>query len=58
MYNSIIEFVENDTKKIEKITKEYGDTKIIVITPIWRKDFEKKVQFGKFDEMIKLIGKL
>ena len=50
------EFVRNMSSFIENIAANYKDSKIFVITPIWRKDNQKSVQFGTFDEMVTLIS--
>lgn len=50
------EFLENMSEFIRKVSENYNNSQIFVITPIWRKDREKNVQFGTFDEMVSAIA--
>jgi len=50
------EFVSNMSSFIRNITANYKASKIFVITPIFRKDNEKTVQLGTFDEMVAMIS--
>jgi hypothetical protein len=42
----------------ENLTRNYPHSKIFVITPIWRKDYEKETPFGAFSELDPLIREL
>ena len=39
----------------ENIVNKYPDTPIIAFSPIWRKDFDREMPFGKFNEVEEVI---
>lgn len=45
------EVTKNASIFFEYIENKYKNSKVFVLTPIWRNDFEKQVKFGKFSEM-------
>lgn len=49
------EFAENLVNFLNKLVLNYSDSKIFVITPIWRKDFEKQTAYGDFSDLIQTI---
>lgn len=49
------EFEEKIKLFFQKINSIYKNSKILVITPIWRKDNKSDTEFGTFDSMIKAI---
>ncbi len=46
------------SKFFANLTKSYPTSKIFVITPIWRKDYQQGTLFGEFHGMEKLIREL
>lgn len=40
---------------LENLAKNYPISKIFVITPIWRKDLNEAREFGKFEEVAKML---
>ena len=48
-------FVANCREFFFRLNRNYPDAKIFVITPIWRKDHEEHQDFGKFEEVERVI---
>ncbi len=48
-------FYESCSEFMKNISETYPDSKKIVITPIWRADFEEERPFGKFSEVERII---
>lgn len=50
------EFIKNCRAFYAALSKNYPDTKIFAITPIWRKDCGEMRDFGKFEDIEKCIA--
>lgn len=49
---------QNAVEFLDNIEKNYPDTKIFVITPIWRKNFKDIREFGEFSEVEALLKEI
>ena len=49
------DFTKNCADFFENLKANYPETKIFVITPIWRKNYDEKRDFGDFDKVEKII---
>ncbi len=48
---SRIRFENNCESFIKNISNKFKNSKIFIITPLWRLDYEKEKEFGKFEEV-------
>ena len=48
-------FKANAEGFFKNLVKKYRDTPIIAFSPIWRKDCDREMQFGKFNEVEEAI---
>lgn len=53
--NSLLEIRQKCEDCIKKLKKLYNESKIFVISPIWRKDCNIPKKCGRFDDCCKLI---
>ncbi len=51
------EFTQNCRKFFYNLNKNYPNSKIFAITPIWRKEMHEKREFGRFEEVAQIVEK-